>query len=60
MLAVHTMSHGAQAIFFLAAFILFVVGAILAWIPKAWTFVLLFAGLALIDFVWFYNALAAS
>jgi hypothetical protein len=60
MLATHAMSEGSQAIFYLAAFILFVVAAVLAYMGKLVYATCIAAGLALFVFVFFWNALAAS
>jgi hypothetical protein len=59
MLAVTTLSAGAQAVFFLIALVLFVVGAI-GWLPGSSRVKLESLGLAFFVFVFFWNAWAAS
>jgi hypothetical protein len=54
------MSHGAQAICWFVALVLFIVAAILAWVPKQWWATFIAAGLAAGALVFFWNALAAT
>jgi len=54
------MSHGAQFVFYLIAFIAFVVAAVLAWLTKAVWATLIAAGAALVMFVAMWNQLALS
>lgn len=51
LLAVHTMSNGAQFVIYLAAFILFVVAAVFAYTVKAWWATFISAGAALVTFI---------
>ena len=62
LLAVHAMSHGAQAALYFVAFVAFLVAAIVAWVvqPRALWATLVAVGLCLAVFVLFYNQLAAS
>jgi hypothetical protein len=59
-LAAHEMSHNAQFVFYLIAFILFAVAGVLAWTTKAIWATLIAAGLALVTFVAMWNQLALS
>jgi len=60
MIAASIMSHGAQFVFYLLAFIAFVVAAVLAWLTKAVWATLIAAGAALVMFVAMWNQLALS
>jgi hypothetical protein len=60
MLAAHEMSHNAQFVIYLIAFILFVVAAVVAWLAKAVWATFVAAGLACFAFVLFWNQLALS
>lgn len=62
MLAVAALSGGAQFAVYLAAFILFVVAAVVAWVqaPHLVWATCVAAGLALATFVLMWNALALS
>jgi len=60
MLAVHALSATAQAWLYFIALVAFLVGAVLSVRAKAHPTVLLFVGLAAVDLVWFWNALAQS
>lgn len=62
MIAVHSMSAGAQAVFFFLAFLGFLVAALFAWVvqPRLIWATLVALGLALWMFVLFYNALALA
>src|SRR5215831_4709575 len=59
-IASQLMSHGAQFVFYLIAFIAFVVAAVLAWLTKAVWATLIAAGAALVMFVAMWNQLALS
>lgn len=56
----HVMSHWSQALLFALATVLFIVGTILAWIPKQWVLVMISAGLAVSAFVGFFYNLTLS
>lgn len=62
MVAVHTMSHGAEAVVYFVAFVAFLVAAIVAWVvqPRLIWATCVAVGLTLMAFVLFWNALAAS
>jgi len=61
MLAVSQMSHSAQGVIYLIAFILFIVAAIFAWVPSKLIWASFVAtGFALFAFVLMWNNFALS
>lgn len=54
------MSADAQMVFYLVAFICFVVAAVLSFMPRAWMSFFVAAGLASWVFVLFFSALKAA